>query len=120
MNKPLDLTKPVQTRSGDSARIICTDAADRVYPVVTLVKLAGSEVVYRHTRGGAFYSSDPRPDANDLVNVSEKYTRVGWINCYKDGSNCFHEEKVNADRQRGKHCLACVPVTLIFNEGDGL
>lgn len=119
MNKLVDLTKPVQTRAGNSVRILCTDAEDgNTYPVVTLVKVGGSEVVYRYNSVGGYYNSGGE-DPNDLVNVPVKHQRTGWINCYKI-SGRLHATKEDADVLRGSDCLACVPVTFTFEEGDGL
>ena len=34
----LDLTKPVRTRNGREARIVCTDVLDKNYPILVLIK----------------------------------------------------------------------------------
>lgn len=117
MNKPFDLTKPVQTRDGNSVRILCTDVEDSDFPVVSLVKRGKSEALYRHTLKGSYYRS--RPDPNDLVNVPVKHQRTGWINCYP-ATLCIHQIKDDADAQRSQDCIACVPITINFEEGDGL
>lgn len=119
MNKPIDLGKPVQTRGGDSARIICTDAAKDHYPVLALVKSGGIESVFSYTPEGRFYVSGGL-DPGDLVNIPEKHQRTGWFNFYKDGTACFHPTKPDADRCRGTFCIASVPVTVNFEAGDGL
>lgn len=114
MNKPFDLTKPVQTRDGHSVRLLCTDAGDGEYPVVALV--GGS--VYRYTLEGAYYRGD-RIDPADLVNIPAKHQITGWANCYPD-ITFVHKTKSEADERRSPRCIACVPITINFEEGAGL
>jgi hypothetical protein len=68
----LDITKPVQTRIGKPARIICTDRKSKNgYPLVALVDEGnGIERVYTYKTDGTFLDGVPnRPD--DLVNKVE-------------------------------------------------
>lgn len=69
--KPLDLTKPVRTRDGRKARIVCTDVDDGTeYPILALVKsrLNGKEESYSYRICGS-YSVRAVEDPSDLVNV---------------------------------------------------
>lgn len=50
-DKPFDPTKPVQTRDGRKARIICTDAASPL-PIVALVTDKGVEYPTVFTKEG--------------------------------------------------------------------
>lgn len=71
--------RPVQTREGLPARIICTDRKGR-YPIVALVYqadgcLAGEEVTLYYRKSGKFATSE-KESRFDLVNVpltSEEY-----------------------------------------------
>lgn len=61
----------VQTRGGAEARIICTDAKDRHFPIVALIELVdGGEVVQSYTSDGRIYFNG-EPNAIDLVIVEE-------------------------------------------------
>jgi hypothetical protein len=74
-----DPTKPVQTRDGRKARIICTDRQDLVMPIVALYRGTlprGEGVSYHHADGTATYGS---PN-NDLVNIPEQVVR--YVNSY--------------------------------------
>lgn len=63
----VDLTKPVMTRDGRKARVICTDAKSE-FPIIVLIECAGVEVAMS-------YKADCRfcymLDGYDLVNVPE-------------------------------------------------
>jgi len=61
----------IQTRGGAKARIICTDAKDRHFPIVALIELLdGGEVVQSYTSDGRIYFNG-EPNAIDLVIVEE-------------------------------------------------
>ena len=84
--KPFDLEaaklgKPVCTRGGRKARIICFDA--NIMPenknILALIrKDDGSEYVEYYTSNGKF--SDSKDDINDLMMFPEK--KEGWVNLY--------------------------------------
>ena len=83
--KPFDLQKakagkPVCTRDGRKARIICFDQKD-IAPIVGLVTgLDGKESIYAFYKDGRVSSQEERVD--DLMMLPEKKT--GWVNVYKD------------------------------------
>lgn len=72
--KPLDLSKPVQTRDGRLARIVCADMAGATLPVIALIKAPDS------SESAFFYMADGRKYADrqselDLVNAHQKQRR---------------------------------------------
>ena len=74
--------KPVQTRDGRAARIICFDAKgpDNTY-IITLIYENDHECQITNNMDGTHWSSNyPQ---NDLVMKSEK--KEGWINIYQGG-----------------------------------
>lgn len=74
--------KPVCTRDGRKARIICFDAEGNK-PLIVLSKINGQEVILRYTKKGQsdnFHSPTPRED--DLMMLPKK--KEGWVNVYKD------------------------------------
>lgn len=75
----LDITKPVQTRDGKPARIVCTDMKG-TFPVVALVtQKSGNEVVNSYDSNGVYHTFSGKSD-NDLVNIPERVER--WLNVY--------------------------------------
>ncbi len=68
-----DPTKPVQTRGGRKARIICTDAKG-MQPIVALVTTSDPDVerVERFFLDGRCYSSLEVDSPHDLINVPEE------------------------------------------------
>lgn len=102
-----DPTKPVQTRDGREARIICTDAKGD-YPIIALV--GPDEILRFYDSGGkSYYYSE-----NDLINIPEK--RVVWFNVYNDKFG--HETKEDADTNCSSDRIACVRVE--YEVGEGL
>lgn len=90
--KPFDLEaakagKPVCTRDGRKARIICFDKKGAIYPIVTLVEECGEEHEYSYDTKG---KSTVHPKM-DLMMLPEKHE--GWINIYKDGENSRETER---------------------------
>ena len=65
----IDWSKPVQTRDGCKARVICTDRKG-VYPIVALVEERGSEEsLYTYRVDGRWLADATRPESFDLINV---------------------------------------------------
>lgn len=72
--KKLDVTKPVHTRSGREARIVCTDVLDTIYPILVLIKTENQrkeqfEYPVRVTPEGRFAIGVDSDD--DILNVPE-------------------------------------------------
>ena len=87
--KPFDLEaakagKPVCTRDGREARIICFDKKNNNYPVIALVETetGDEEELFQYTNHGK-YLETKEYDERDLMMLPEKKT--GWINIKKDG-----------------------------------
>ena len=84
--KPFDLKaakagKPVCTRDGAKARIICFDAKSDA-PIIALITADdGTEITFDYLSDGTFFNSE-NPD-NDLMMLPEK--KEGWVNVYKGG-----------------------------------
>ena len=84
--KPFDIQKaregkPVCTRDGRKARIICFDS-NGVRPIVALVTECDDEeeIPYKYRCDGS-YSSQSIPSGIDLMMLPEK--KEGWVNVYK-------------------------------------
>lgn len=82
--KPFDIQKvregkPVYTRDGRKARIICFDTKGDPCPIIALVEENGIEAAYHYDKNGqnAYNKSEL-----DLMMLSKK--KEGWVNVYKD------------------------------------
>ena len=93
--KPFDLQaarsgKPVCTRDGRKARIICFDSKnDSRRPIVALVEHNDNELLYEYTiEGKERFSHISTTETSDLMTLPEK--KEGWVNVYRDsfGLNC--------------------------------
>ena len=108
--KPFDLQKaregkPVCTRDGRKARIICFDAKGE-HPIIALVTDGAQESPYNYTEKGYHYIEDVETMA-DLMMLPEK--KEGWININKDA--CLFKSKEEAERYCTKDY---VPVRVEF------
>lgn len=118
----IDWNKPVQTRDGRKVRVLCTDRVGGLYPVIALVpdEITGEERVRSYTIHGTYSRQHSDSSNMDLVNVPIKGVFTGWVNVYIDTCSKPHRSKMDADFYRTIGCIACVPVTIKFKEGEGL
>lgn len=84
--RPFDLQKaregkPVCTRDGRKARIICFDAKGE-HPIIALVTDGVQESPYNYTKEGYYYIEGVETMA-DLMMLPEN--KEGWVNVYKGG-----------------------------------
>lgn len=93
--KPLDTTKPVQTRDGRKARILGTLAGNLSFPIVAAITTeSGREVSETYTVSG--HARAGREYHTDLLNVPEAYEQVlAWLDApqnshFKDAVQAFH------------------------------
>lgn len=87
---PFDPTKPVMTRDGRPARIICTDrrAPASGHNIIALVTEGIGEFTWHFYSDGSHIKNTI--SRNDLVNIPVK--RSGWINIYEDNNGpWFHD-----------------------------
>lgn len=83
-----DPTKPVQTRDGRPARIICTDRKHSRDVIVALVTsdTTNDEHLVTYCASGQYV--DSITDNVDLVNIPVRVSR--YYNIYTTGDPCFH------------------------------
>jgi hypothetical protein len=74
-NKPLDFSKPVQTRDGRAVRILCTNAKNRSNPVIGLIDAGDRESLVEWRSDGRYFGNTE--SECDLVNVPTK--RTVWV-----------------------------------------
>lgn len=76
MNKPFDPTKPVQTRDGRKARIICTDRKSPSFPIIALIEAGSGREQFDS------FSSEGKLGTGqcdmDLINISEEPKWRAW------------------------------------------
>ena len=99
--KPFDIQKaregkPVCTRDGRKARIICFDSKnDPQRPVVALVEHNDNELLYEYTiEGKDRFSHISTTGTSDLMMLPEK--KEGWVNVYKERIYSTKEEAIEA------------------------
>ena len=105
--KPFDIDlakagKPVCTRDGRKARIICFDVKDDRFPLVAVIKDdKGIECVLSYTNKGNFYYAGAK-DNNDLMMLPEK--KEGWVNIFNHDNNVsWAENEIYPSEERAKN-----------------
>ncbi len=86
--------KPVCTRDGRKARIICFDA-ENDKPIVALIYDCNRETVFQYLKSGRFFTG--QINGYDLMMLPEK--KEGWVNIYKDFEDricCIYKTKEEA------------------------
>lgn len=117
--KPFDIQKaregkPVCTRDGHKARIICFDYNGETgdYPIVALVHYNKGnkcyERVLKYTSDGLFNKYGDCQHDDDLMMLPEK--KEGWINVYEN--RCYNtKEEALENRDPYAYCMATVKVS---------
>jgi len=113
--KPLDLSKPLQTRRGEKAELVY-DRLTGDYPLAVIVHFDdGTNDVLTYTREGNLYTD--ADSSSNLVNVPVQ--RTLWLNIYKSGGEILpHPSRERADLSASDDRIACIEVT--YTEGEGL
>lgn len=110
--KKFDPTKPVQTRDGRKARILCTDMKNDTYPIgAAVMQGEGREVIRTYTADG-HERANVRDNDEDLVNVPEE--TVEWLNYY--GLFQYpstHRTREKADKAAAPYRQALLKVTKV-------
>ena len=100
--KPFDLDaakqgKPVCTRDGRRARIICFDRKDNT-PIVALIERVNHVEILQcvHNNGKCFHYDTSN---NDLMMLTEK--KEGWVNVYRDcdGANITKDDNIYSSKE---------------------
>jgi hypothetical protein len=117
--KPFDLQKakqgkPVCTRDGRKARIICFDAKGEK-PIIALIANGNSEDVNYYYITGKVRFLD-KEDENDLMMLPEK--KEGWVNVYKKEQNRYvkgifpsREIALNFISEKSREYIATIKIT---------
>jgi len=116
MLKPIDTSKPVQTRCGLPARIICTNLLG-LHSLAVAVKDKNTdyESIIRTDEYGRLGGCDVE-DVYDIVNVPEKHVR--WANIYPGTFANTYQTQEEADNGAASYRIACIRIE--FEEGEGL
>ena len=75
--------KPVCTKDGRKARIICFDKLNDYYPIIALVDIDGKECIFQYTNNGEYLDGNENTSQNNLMMLQEKHE--GWVNIYRGG-----------------------------------
>lgn len=119
-----DPTKPVQTRDGRKARIVCKDVKCPLgFHILALVERDSGmeEAVWFQSNGRAHRNGTEA--CNDLINIPEEHE--GWVSVYRGINGCFtfgafRKQKDDPAFWIGNlnEVVACIPIK--FKEGEGL
>ena len=105
--------KPVCTRDGRNARIICFDVKSEYFSIVALVDTEGKEFVGKFDINGRYYYETKEDSPIDLFMKPEKHEGWGWVshnNIYSIFTQIYEtkEEALSHKPDRGEPYLASV------------
>jgi hypothetical protein len=114
----VDWSKPIQTRAGDSARVICTDMLSTYgAPIVVLVSSAGKtrELLLNYKNDGLYRGYTSKPSELDIINASDikkTYRRVYRTELATYGTSAYSYNSIKKckdsasveDMQRFDYC----------------
>lgn len=83
MTKPLDFSKPVQTRDGRPVRILCTDRKHPHYTVIGLIEIDGLDVTKYWIEDGHYFSTR-KEDCLDLFQAPQPRKHAELIKKWAD------------------------------------
>lgn len=124
--KPIDLTKPVQTRDGRPVEILRLNRVHPSYPVVALVTQPDGRqdtATYTaqgdtYTAQGDTYINSASPHPNDLVNVPPKVVSEAYLNIYSTGVvGAKFTTKAAAQREASPGAIGIIKLTT-FDDGS--
>ena len=97
--------KPVCTRDGRKARIICFDVKGDICPIIALVEENGMEVTKSYDENGR--ANYKNADNYDLMMLPEK--KEGWVNVYRDeeSKRVYCGEFIFSEREKAEKHYEC-------------
>lgn len=112
--------KTYRTRSGLEVTIYATGLPNTVHCVHGAVLHEGEWKMECWTRDGRYSTLSGVEAALDLIEFKPRIRREVWVNVYS-GSISPYPTKAQAYNARNRGtCLACIPLTIDCEEGDGL
>ena len=110
--KPFDIQKaregkPVCTRDGRKARIICFDAKCDNRLIIALIENGKDEEVQKFHKDGRLFRLDESP--KDLMILPEK--KEGWLNIYDDTAIYDTKEHAKAYIKKDKRYIETIRVS---------
>lgn len=112
--------KPIKTRDGRPARIICFDRKDPVRPIVALVEEERCTIRDPHSERVVFYgptgkNNADEPDSDLVMDIQH---HEGWVNIYSEPANDRsvvgiypNEYSAKEDAYKGsEHAIATVKI----------
>jgi hypothetical protein len=111
----ININKKYTTRNGNPVKIFMTDAGGK-YPVIGAIldPYDNHWEATTWTEDGIF-NPEHSSNCRDLVLVKVKKTRQLWVSIYPTGEY-LHNSKEDADKNAYNTRLACIPVTLEWEE----
>lgn len=95
--------KPVCTRDGRKARIICFDLNNKNFPIVAIINCDTEENAYQYDIDGVCDEHD-----NNLNLMMSPEKKEGWVRIYKSASNVYYlSSNIYKTEEEAKHSSDC-------------
>ena len=91
-------TRPIVTRDGRNARIVCTDRKSYTFPIVVLIEGCYQENICAYTKDGLYSHGMECPC--DLFFAPIK--KEGWVNMYKTRSGATQIGQIYSSKEEAE------------------
>ncbi len=115
----IDINKKYQTRGGQDVRIYATDGNANC-PVHGAIKTRSNTWAHHAWLLNGQWLGSNIPHDNDLVEISQRYKQVAWLNIKQDHSIDAFSKEYYAREARDQNTIAHIAVYLDYQEGEGL
>lgn len=113
--KPIDWSKPVQTRNGKPLRVLCTDMKRVTFPVICLLEHSdGGETIEEYRLDGSY--ENPHFAGGSLNAINAPIKKHGWVNVYGSDADYrmasieIHDTEDGANQVAARGRIACAKI----------
>ena len=122
MTQVIDKNKQYQTRDGREVKIYHIYDQDGACVHGAIKDINGKWITWSWNKNGQISISGPH--FSDLIEVKPRVKETIWANIYREkgGIEIGARQKTRelCAKNRGPNCIACIPIELDFEEGEGL
>lgn len=113
----VDIKKPYRVRDGREVRFYADDGR-LGHEIHGAVKTKEGWVPYFWDKSG-FVIDESVPHARDLIEMKRRIHREVWLNIYRVHIKDAYDTKEDANDGALPSRIACIPVTIDYEEGEG-
>lgn len=116
----IEMDKQYRTRDGREAKVLMVDAGTS-HPVIAAHRDRETDIWWSLHFTAEGRVSESREDPRDLIEVKPRIKRTLWLNIYSNAEAGFtNRSREDADATAGRQRIACIPIEIDCEHGEGL